>query len=125
MVLLIQCALGGVLLLSTFVVVGLLHGSLLMAGIVGFVLIGILWFVYLVWQGNHPDWWAPWDEGLPQTTRMSNAFIPVLILFVFVLFLAPVFIKAREKGLARRQRDLQNTAIQKQRQNETPIEDRR
>lgn len=90
MVLLIQCALGAVLLLSSYVVVGLLHGSWLMVGIVGFALIGVLWFAYLVWQSQHPNWWAPWDMGLPQTTRMSNAFIPVLIVFVFVLMLAPV-----------------------------------
>ena len=125
MVLLLQCALGVVLLLSTCIIVGLLHGSWLVAGIVGFVLIGILWFVYLVWQGNHPDWWAPWDEGLPQTTRMSNAFIPVLIIFVLVLLLAPVFSQARRKSLARRQRALQKTAIQKQQPSQTQGKERR
>lgn len=118
MILLVQCALGAVLLLSTYVVVGLLSGSWLVAGFVGFVLIGILWFVYLVWQGKHPDWWAPWDEGLPQTTRMSNAFVPVLIIFVFVLLLAPTFSDARRKSLARRQRALHKTAVYKQQPNQ-------
>lgn len=115
MVLLVQCTLGAVLLLSSYVVVGLLHASWLVAGVVGFALIGILWFAYLVWQSQHPEWWAPWDVGLPQTTRMSNAFIPVLIVFVFVLMLAPVASEAKRKSLARRQRALQKTMIQKQR----------
>ena len=95
---------GALLLLSTWIVVGVLHASFLVAGIVGFVLIGILWLVYLIWQSQHPDWWAPWDEGLPQTTRVSNAFVTVLLIFVFVLFLAPTFAEARRKNLAFRQR---------------------
>ncbi len=86
MVLLVQAALGALLVLSTYLVVGVFHGSWLAAGAAGSFLLGILWSAYLVWQRNHPDWWAPWDDGLPQVSRMMNDFVPVLLVFLVVLF---------------------------------------
>jgi hypothetical protein len=56
----------------------------------------------LFYQAKHPDWWPPWDEGLPQGTRMLNAFVPVAIVFLLVLVLAPVFQTARQKALQKR-----------------------
>jgi hypothetical protein len=58
----------------------------------------VAWFCYLIYQGTHPDWWPPWDEGLPQEMRMMNAFVPVFIIYVMASFLMPVFIRAKEKA---------------------------
>ena len=95
MILFVQAALAGLVLLLSYLIVFVWHGPLFVAGILGFVLLIALWFVYLIWQAKHPDWWPPWDDGLPQTMRMANAFVPVLIILVLVLLLIPVFQKVR------------------------------
>lgn len=96
---LFQGALGLFLLLTTWLVGGVFHGSLLIAGIASF----------LVWQSRNHGWWAPWDEGLPQNAGIANVFLPVLICFAlfFCGFLlssrrATTFKKAR-KAAARNQ----------------------
>lgn len=62
------------------------------------------WIAYEVYQAKHPDWWPSWDEGLPQSMRMANAFVPAVMVFVFMLILFPVFQKAKEKAALKRQR---------------------
>ena len=95
LILLVQAALCGLVFLLTYLVVFVWHGSLLVAAVLGCGLLIALWFVYLIWQARHPDWWPPWDDGLPQTTRMANAFVPVFIILILVLLLIPVFQKVQ------------------------------
>jgi len=99
LILLVQAALSALVLLLAYLVVFVWHGSLFVAGILGCLLLMVLWFVYLIWQAKHPDWWPPWDEGLPQTMRMANAFVPVFGIFILVLILIPVFQKVRERSI--------------------------
>ena len=70
---------------------------------------GILFFIaawvgYLKYQCAHPDWWAPWDSGLHQVTRMVNAFFPAFAIFLAAVVLFPTFVEARQKALKRQQR---------------------
>jgi len=98
MVTLIQGGLLALLALTTYLVVGVLHGSWLVAGLLGLLLLAVLWVAYLVWQARHPEWWAPWDEGLPQVMRMTNVFIPVLMIFVFAFIcLVPMYERAQQQ----------------------------
>ena len=99
MILFVQAALSGLVSLLAHLVIFIWHGSLFMAGILGCVLLVALWLVYLVWQAKHPDWWPPWDDGLPQTMRMANAFVPVFSIFILVLILIPVFQKVQQKSI--------------------------
>ena len=99
LILLVQAALSGLVFLLAYLVVFVWHGPLFMAAIFGCALLIALWFIYLIWQAKHPDWWPPWDEGLPQTMRMANAFVPVFGIFILGLILIPVFQKVRERSI--------------------------
>ena len=70
-----------------------LHAPVWVAGISGFLFLVIAWIGYLYYQAKHPQWWPPWDEGLPQTSRMLSVFVPVAQVFLVVLILTPVFQK--------------------------------
>lgn len=87
---------------TVFLVAGVAHGPLWLGGVTAFAFLGAAWFAYLVYQAKHPDWWPPWDEGLPQEMRMLNVFVPVAMILVLGLILVPVFQKARQKALQRR-----------------------
>ena len=81
-----------------------LHASYWAAGISGFVFLLLAWFCYLLYQAKHPQWWPPWDEGLPQLMRMLNAFVPVTGLFLLAQFLVPTFQTIKEKAREKRMR---------------------
>ncbi|MGO8670511.1 MAG: hypothetical protein ACLQVD_03980 [Capsulimonadaceae bacterium] len=98
----VYIVLGGLLGVDITLVVGVCHGPWWVAGALGYGLLVCAWITYLHWQVRHPEWWAPWDEGLPQVMRMMNAFVPIAIVFTFFLVLAPAFISARQKMLWRR-----------------------
>ena len=72
----------------------LLDAPLWDAGIGGFAFLVVAWIISLCYQSKRPQWYPPWDEGLPQSSRMLNAFVPVAGAFLLVLFLVPVFQKA-------------------------------
>ena len=95
---------------TAFLVAGVAHGPIWLGGVTAFAFLGASWFGYLVYQGKHPDWWPPWDEGLPQGMRMLNVFVLVAMILVFGLILVPVFQKARQKALQRRT-NLQQQAL--------------
>ena len=99
--------------ITAWLICGLLHASLWVGGIGAFAFLGMAWIAYLLYQAKHPDWWPPWDEGLPQGTRMLNAFVPVVCMFIIVLALAPglqaVRQKARQKRLEKQQRQQRGT----------------
>ena len=63
------------------------------AGIGGFAFLGIAWFGYLRFQAKHSQWYPPWDEGLPQHSRMLNAFVPAAGVFLLALLMMPTFQK--------------------------------
>lgn len=86
MVTLLQALLLAFLSVMTWLVVGVLRGHWWVAGAIGIALLALLWFAYLVWQARHPEWWAPWDDGVPQVSRMVNVFVPVLMIFVIAVF---------------------------------------
>lgn len=72
----------------------LLNAPFWAAGVGGFAFLVIAWITYLRYQAKFPQWYPPWDEGLPQSSRMLNAFVPVAGVFLLALFLVPVFQKA-------------------------------
>lgn len=74
------------------------HAPLWAGAIGGILFLMAAWRVYLIYQATHPDFWAPWDIGLPQEMRMGNAFFPVYITFLLALILIPVFQQARYKA---------------------------
>jgi zinc transporter ZupT len=87
--------------LVLWLISGLLHAPLWLGGIGGGVVLVVAWFGYLVFQARHPDWWAPWDDGLPQEMRMTNAFVPVWMVFVLLLLFIPTAPQVRQQALAR------------------------
>jgi hypothetical protein len=101
MILLIQALLLALVAFLSWVTVGLCHGSWWLAFFVSMAGLGAAWFCYLVYQARHPNWWPPWDEGLPQEARMSNAFVPVFIIYILALVMLPVFEDARRKAQRR------------------------
>ena len=82
----------------------LLNAPLWAAGVSGFAFLVVAWIGYLRYQFKHPQWYPPWDEGLPQSSQMLNAFVPVVGIFLLVLFLVPVFQKAARNAGHRRVR---------------------
>jgi hypothetical protein len=82
MILLLQAALLVVVALVNYLVVGVFHGSWWLAFFSSVFSLVVAWFVYLVYQSKHPEWWPPWDEGLPRESRMMNAFVPVFIIYL-------------------------------------------
>lgn len=82
----------------------LLNAPLWAAGIGGFAFLTVAWIIYLRCQAKFPQWYPPWDEGLPQSSRMLNAFVPVAGVFLLALFLVPVFQKAARNAGHRRAR---------------------
>lgn len=79
-------------------VYALLNAPLWAAAVSGFLFLAIAWSGYLHYQARHPQWWPPWDEGLPQASRMLNVFVPVVQVFPVVLILMPVFQKAERNA---------------------------
>ena len=86
----------------SYLVSGVWHGPPWLGILAEFVFLAAAWFGYVLYQSRHPDWWPTWDEGLPQGTRMLNAFVPVAILLMLVLILMPIFQATRQKALQRR-----------------------
>ena len=95
----VQCALAALLALSAYVVIGICHGTWLVAGIVGWAIWLALLIRYFLWQNQHPDWYAPWDEGLPCVTRVLNAVVPVIMIFTLAMILCPVFIQVHARNM--------------------------
>ena len=102
---------------AAWLVCGVLGAPLWAGGAAGMAFLAFAWVGYLVYQARHPNWWPPWDEGLPQQMRMLNAFVPAAGVFLALLFLLPVFQQARHKALQRRERLEQE---QRQRQSQRP-----
>lgn len=101
---LIQVGLFGGASLITWVICGIAHAPL-WAGCAGAAIFFLAtWITYLHYQRRHPDFWCPWDDGLPREMRMVNAFVPAIGVFCAVLFLVPIFQKAKDKALAARQK---------------------
>jgi hypothetical protein len=84
------------------------HVPSLMAFVCGVIYFFVVWCGYLLLQRAYPNWWAPWDDGLPREQRMLNAFVPAAVVFVlaciFIFVLSPVYKKARQLN---REKDMQ------------------
>jgi hypothetical protein len=101
-VILVQAFLLAVVTLAAYLSIAVFHAAWWIGALAGVSVLGVLWMAYLLWQGAHPEWWAPWDEGLPQETRMMNAFVPVLMIFVAAMCLLPSLVAQRQRNLAHR-----------------------
>jgi zinc transporter ZupT len=75
------------------------HAPLWAAVLSGIIYFVVAWQGYLVFQSANPNWWAPWDEGIPQGQPMLNAFIPSFIVFLMFCSFMPVFERARDKRM--------------------------
>ncbi len=96
-----------------FLVAGVAHLPLWLGAVGAFALLAAAWFAYLVYQTKNPEWWPPWDEGLPKEMRMLNVFVPVAMILVLGLIVVPVFQKARQKATERRLRTEQKHRSQR------------
>jgi hypothetical protein len=104
LLMLLQALIFGLACLTVLLVIAVLHAPVWVGVVAGLISFPCMWLVYLVWQSCRPNWWAPWDEGLPQADRMLDAFMPAFITFCLLLMLLPEFLTAREKALRNRQR---------------------
>jgi len=107
----IQAPLLLLLALETYLVRVVFHGPTWLAIVLGFILLAGTWFVLMVYMATHPDWWPPWDEGLPRETRITNAYLPLIAIFIVYFVLVPVVQRARQNALREQQRHTVSTSI--------------
>lgn len=93
-------------------VYALLNAPLWAAGVSGLLFLVVAWSGCLHYQARHPLWWPPWDEGLPQASRMLNVFVPVAQVFLVVPILMPVFQKAAQNARHHRALHKHNGSLQ-------------
>ena len=117
MILLIQAALGAMVILVNYLVIGVFGGPWWLGFILTIFSLCMAWFSYLIYQAKHPDWWPPWDEGLPKEMRMINAFVPIFIIYVLCLIMLPVFERAKRNRERRQKQQAPAVVIPKRSHN--------